>query len=298
MPARDRLEKEMILVLLQILEAGTPTRVEGAPMWLFVVEGAASAERDGKLRVGRFDLDRLRADWKDLDTERVADHWHLFAHDHHWISFSTPGAKRSFLVKLDRSLKQAGLWKITDGEVITNDHFLAAESDGVALAHFLPGHGHRVYRIGLDGRIRSKIDVGGGPYRHSNGSSSIPSDAGHTIFATETLDPSRRSAVSLLEIDRDWKPRSMRKLLDEDAHVAMASGARIGDRLVVVARVRKPAPGPSDDGAIVRYVLSAEGKVLSRDVVADRGNRPHLSVAGDRVVIAWDGMIRVDRVRK
>ncbi len=333
----------LLLAALQdpIIEPVKPnTRVEGASLWLFAVDDgtarvAVSAENTRSLLIGRLDLDdsRPRPSWQEAagarDTEglSIADHWHVFAHDHHWLSFSTGPAQVSYLVKLDKDFRRIGLWKVADhekasdtahrGGLPTNDHFLIAEPEGVAVGHFLPGHGHRVFRFDKSGRLQGKIDVGGGKFRHSNGSSVLATESGYQILATEFLNFVQQGGVLFLDTDRDWNPKSARLALDEERkNIAMASGVRLPTgHLILNAKVcsnayprgQRPPPPPKeqkglapDDGSIVRYVLSPEGKVLGKTLLAERGCRPHTLLRGDLLITTWDGAgltVRVDRIR-
>jgi len=311
------------------LEPWKPARRVDAPLWLFPVaddEGTIvlSSENTRHLRVATTDLENLRIRWKDAagseDTagQNISDHWHIFAHGHHWLSFSTGSAQQSYLLKLDKNLKRVGLWPLSNQKGLpTNDHFLVAEPDGVAVGHFRPGYGHRIFRFDKEGKPRGTVDVGGGAYRHGNGSSAIPLQGGYRILATETLNMVQQGGVFFLETDANWKPKASKLVIDEDRkNVAMASGIVLESGYTILhARVCDKAcprgempPPPSkdqkglapDDGAIVRYVISPERKIVSREELAERGNRPHTTLVGDLLITTWDGQgttLRVDRVR-
>lgn len=276
-----------LLACLQQLEPESPAaRVEGAGMWLFVVDGPVlSMERDQKLFIGR---QGKKVDWKEV-ASGIADHWHIFAHGHHWISCSAPSARQLRLLQLDGAFKKVREVELETGSLPTNDHFLVADGDGVAVGVFDPGRGHRVFRVG-----RGEVDLGGGKHRHSNGSSAIPVKDGFLLFASETLNPAQPSRVFLMEFDAAWKITSSRTLIEEPkTHVSMASGAKLDDgTLVVVARVG------GEDGAIVRYI---SGK---REVLEEKGaNRPHVVRIGDQLYTTWDvrgggAKLQIDRVRK
>ena len=325
------------------------TRVKGASLWLFPVEDGSeqvmfSSENTRDLLAGRADLRSLDVKWKkvagmkDTGGANIADHWHVFAHDHHWLSFSTGKARKSYLLKLDKNLQRKGLWKVADGEEFasrkrggrgpggnrepsgmpTNDHFLVAEPEGVAVGHFYPGYGHRVFRFDIQGRLKEKVDVGDGKYRHGNGSSVIPLKSGYLILATETLNPRAQGGILFILTDADWKPLSIRRVIDEEGkNVAMASGIRLSDGYVILAARVIPDASPrgertqppagqkrqmKDDGAIVRYVISPGGKILSREVLLEKGgNRPHTVLKGDLLLTSWDGRglwLRVDRISR
>jgi hypothetical protein len=309
--------------------------VEGAPLWLFAVADgskstvAVSAERSQEILIGRLPLARpsSRVRWKvvagrkDTGGVGIADHWHIFAHDSHWISFSTARANQSYLLKLDRSFVRQGLWTVARGErrMPTNDHFLVAEKDGVAVGHFLPGYGTRLFRFDRRGRLRAKIDLGGGRYRHGNGSSAYRSAGGHLLLASEHLNMVAQGSVLWIEADSQWALKSVKTLLEEKrAHIAMPSGVRLNSGYWIIhARVCsgayprgvRPPPAPPrsdgrmapDDGAIVRYLISPKGAVVSRRVLVDKGgNRPHTALVGNRLITTWDGRggakIRIDKV--
>ena len=332
------------LVLTASLPAQVPglrvesenTRIDGASLWLFAIDDgsstdvAVSSEHNGRILVGRLDPRRpgRRVDWQEVasaaDTAgmRIADHWHLFAHGHHWLAFSTDRGKVSYLLQLDRRFRRRGLWKVADhethrhgGEVPTNDMFAVAEPDGIAVGHFLPGHGNRIFRFTTDGKPRESIDIGGGRYAHANGASALPHDEGFTLLAPDTLAPDVECRVSRIEFDADWNPRSIQRLIDEPrTGAAMPSAVWIAeDRLLLHARIRtgvsprrrdrgrRPGGGahPSDEGSIVRFLFDENGQELARETIAERGNRPHTILWGSRVLTTWDGeglRLRVDRL--
>ena len=225
-----------------------------------------------------------------------AKHWLLFAHNHHWIAFSTSRAQVSYLLKLNRRFRRKGLWKVADhethrngAEVQTNDMFAVAEPDGIAIGHLLPGHGHRIFRFTTDGKLRETIDIGGRRRAHANGASALPHDSGYTLFAPETLAPDIESRVSRIEFDTDWRAQSIKRLIDEPrTNAVMPSAVWIAeDRLLLHARVRtgasprrrdrghRPGAGanPSDVGPIVRFLFNEKGRDLARETLADGGNR-------------------------
>jgi hypothetical protein len=318
---------------LTITKVTGPTKLSDGALWLFAVPDggdsvALSAEQHQALVVGRLDVRRPShpVEWrvalagKELGAPGIADHWHMFAHGAHWIVVSTGGG--SFLLKLDRDFRRLGLFRVAPasrpgpGGVPTNDMFLVAESDGVAVGHFLPGFGHRMYRFDQNGTPRDPVDFGGGPYRHANGASAERTAGGFLVFAPLTLNPLMYSSIRVIQADADWQPSNKFEPIAEDdmnivmpSSVALPSGYRI-----VHARVRalggeqrEPGPAherrPMDDGMIVRYVLDPSFRVVSRETVAPRGaNRPHTALFGDLLLTTWDGdgavWLRVDRVSK
>lgn len=272
------------LACLQLEEDTPATRIEGAALWLFVVEGpVVSAERDGKLWIGRLEK---KVDWKEV-TSGVADHWHVFAHGHHWISCSAPSARKLRVLQLDTSFKKVREVELATGELPTNDHFLVAEPEGVAVGVFHPGQGHRIFRID-----QGEVEIGGGKYRHSNGSSAIPVKGGFLLLASETLAPTQPSRVFRMDVDADWKITGSKTLIEEaNVNVSMVSGGMVGDELIVVARVG------GEDGAIVRYAF---GK---REVLEEKGaNRPHVALIDGKLYTTWDtrggAKLRIDRVKR
>lgn len=304
------------------------TLLERGAMWLFVVEDdqgrlISSCERGQRIHVGVLDLSGRtpRVTWEAVETpEPVADHWHVFAHGRHWLSCSTPGAKRSHLIALDTALRRAGSWKVADeekagrGGIPTNDHFLVAEPEGVAVGHFLPGHGHRVFRFAKDGTPRGTVDIGGGGFRHANGSSANPVEDGFALWASQTLAPNQPGVVTWIQVSRDWETTSRRATIEVDrANLSMPSAVRCasGEWIVHLRQISDlaggpaPRPGgamPADMGDIVRYVVDEDGSIAGREVIAEgEFARPHALLARDRLLTTWDGdggvWIRVDRVR-
>lgn len=323
-----------LCALLQdpILEPERPnTLVEGASLWLFPVDDgtgdlAVSAENTKSLLLGRLDpgASALRPAWReaassqDAGGSNIADHWHIFAHDHHWLSFSNSAARRCTLIKLDRGFKRVGTWTVYEGPGMpTNDHFLVAEPEGVAVGIFRPGFGHRVFRFDRDGKSLGRIDVGGGRFAHGNGSSAIATPKGFRIVATETLNMAQQGGILLIDTDANWKPQSAKLVIDEDRkNVAMGVANPLATgHLAITARVcsnayprgTMPPPPPEDqkrlapdDGAIVRWLLAPDGRILSRTELSEKGVRPHTALVGNRLITTWDGgglHLRIDRIR-
>jgi hypothetical protein len=309
-----------------------PSRsLAGAKLWLFPIDDgntelALSAESDGKLLMGRLDVINPNAtvSWRtvagptDTGGIPIADHWHIFAHGYHWLVFSVAGDSASYLLKLDRDFQRVALLPVGHTDGPTNDMFLVAEPDGVAVGHFAPGYGHTVHRFDMQAKKTGQVRIGGGAFTHANGSSAIPVGGGYLLFSSETLNPSVTSAVRLIRFDASWRPVNVRAVLDEDGtNAAMATAVRLDSGYTIVhLRVRTgvstrqktpsaPQPGslmPDDSGALVRLVLAPDGTIVSREtLVSDGTNRPHTTLVGDLLITAWDenGVVRlrVDRVQ-
>ena len=300
-------------------------------MWLFAVDDgspqlALSAESDGKLLMGRLNVSDPGASvsWQtvagpaDTGGVSIADHWHIFAHGFHWLVFSVAGDSASYLLKLDRDFQRVALLPVGHTDGPTNDMFLVAEPDGVAVGHFAPGYGHTVHRFDMQAKKTGQVRIGGGVFTHANGSSAIPVEGGYLLFSSETLNPSATSAVRLVQFDASWRPVSVRAVLDEDGtNATMATAVRLDSGYTIVhLRVRTgvsprqkvpsaPQPGslmPDDSGALVRLVLAPDGTIVSREtLVSGGGNRPHTTLVGDLLITAWDedglARLRVDRIR-
>jgi hypothetical protein len=310
------------------LEKSTEHTVAGASLWLFAIDDgsrqvAVSAEEDQQVMLGRLDPQNPTrpVDWRvaiskaDASGRGVADHWHIFAHGVHWIAYSVPGDQDSYLATFDKDFKRTNLVTIdTSGNVPTNDMFLVAEKDGVAVGHFLPGQGHKIFRFDKNAKPKGTVDVGGGQYSHTNGSSAEMTENGFIIFATETLAPDAEGGVKKIVTDSNWKPSSATNLLRESGkNIVMASSASLGNGYRVVhARVREgaksgppsqptPGPLPDDSGAIVRYVISPDDKVVSQEVLVSEGaNRPHTLLVNNLLITTWDSKsgvkLRIDKV--
>jgi hypothetical protein len=309
----------------------TPMSIPGAKVWLFAVDGGSprltvSAESDGKLLMGRLDVTDPGAtvSWQtvagpaDTGGMPIADHWHIFAHGCHWLVFSVAGDSASYLLKLDKDFQRLALVPVGHTDGPTNDMFLVAEPDGVAVGHFTPGYGHTIHHFDVKANQTGQVRIGGGIYTHANGSSAIPVDAGYLVFATETLNPAATGAVKLIRFDASWQPVDVRPVLDEDsANAAMATAVRLDSGYTIVhLRVRAgvsprqkepaaPQPGsllPDDSGALVRLVLAPDGTIISRETLVSIGaNRPHTTLVNNLLVTTWDEtgtvLLRVDRIQ-
>jgi len=305
--------------------------IAGAKVWLFAVDDgnpllAVSAESDGKLIMGRLDISDPAASvsWQtvagpaDTGGVSIADHWHIFAHGYHWLVFSVAGDSASYLMKLDKDFQRLAVVPVGHTNGPTNDMFLVAEPDGVAVAHFAPGCGHTVHRFDVTAKKTAQVRIGGDKFTHANGSSAIPMDGGYLVFASETLNPAVTSAVRLIQFDASWRPVNIRTVLDEDGtNASMATAVRLDSGCIIVhLRVRTgvsprqkapaaPQPGsilPDDSGALVRLVLAPDGAIVNRETLVSEGtNRAHTTLVGDLLVTTWDETgtvrLRVDRVR-
>jgi hypothetical protein len=307
-----------------------PRSLPGAGTWLFAVDDdrpqlALSAESDGRLLMGRLDVTDPGAtvSWQtvasaaDTGGAPIADHWHIFAHGYHWLVFSIAGDSASYLLKLDKDFKRLAIVPVGHTDGPTNDMFLVAEPDGVAVGHFAPGYGHTIHRFDVQLKKTGQVRIGGGSFTHANGSSAIPVEGGYALFASETLNPSVTGAVRLINCDSSWRPVNVRAVLDEEGtNAVMATAVRLDNgyaivhlrvRTGVASRQKAPSPQsgpllPDDSGALVRLVLAPDGTIVSREtLVSDGTNRAHTTLVGDRLVTTWDEngtvRLRVDRVQ-
>jgi len=313
-----------------IVSVLAPRTISGAGVWLFAIDDgspqlALSAESDGKLLMGRLNATDPSAtiSWQtvaspsDTGGPPIADHWHIFAHDYHWMVFSVAGDSASYLLKLDKDFKRLAIVPVGHTDGPTNDMFLVAEPDGVAVGHFVPGFGHTVHRFDLQLKKTGQVRIGGGTFTHTNGSGAIPLEDGYLVFATESLNPTVTSAVRAIRFDSSWRPVSIKPVFDEDGtNAVMATAVRLASGYTIVhLRVRagvsprqkipsaQPSPLPADDsGALVRLVLSPDGMTVSKEtLVASGTNRVHTTLAGDLLITTWDEAgtvrLRVDRIQ-
>ncbi len=305
--------------------------IAGAKVWLFTIDDGnpqlvVSAESDGKLIMGRLDISdpAAQVSWQtvagpaDAGGLSIADHWHIFAHGYHWLVFSAAGDSASYLMKLDTDFQRLVIVPVGHSDGPTNDMFLVAEPNGVAVGHFAPGYGHTVHRFNTRADKTGQVRIGGSQFTHSNGSSAIPMDAGYLVFATETLNPSATSAVRVIQFDASWRPVDLSPVMDEDGmNAAMATAVRLDSGYTIVhLRIRTgvsprqelpsaPQPSsllPDDSGALVRIVLAPDGTISSKEILVSEGaNRAHTTLVGDLLVTTWDETgtvyLRVDRVK-
>ena len=297
--------------------------IAGAQLWLFAIDDgnpqlAISAESDGQLLMGRLDVTNpdTSVSWQtvasstDTGGVSIADHWHIFAHGYHWLVFSVAGGSASYLLKLDKDFLRLAIVPVGHTDGPTNDMFLVAEPDGVAVGHFTPGYGHTVHRFDVQANKSGEVRIGGGIFTHANGSSAIPVEGGYLLFASETLNPSVTSAVRLIQCDTTWNPVNVSTVFDEDGtNAVMPTAVRLDSGYYIVhLRVRtgvSPQTGSlllDDSGAMVRLVLTPDGTIFSREtLVSDGTNRAHTTLVGDLLVTTWDETgtvhLRIDRVQ-
>jgi len=304
-----------------------PRNIPGVQVWLFAVDDgnpnlALSAESDGRLLMGRLDMTNPNAvvSWQtvagpaDTGGASIADHWHIFAHGYHWLVFSVAGDSASYLLKLDKDFRRLALVAIGHTDGPTNDMFLVAEPDGVAVAHFAPGYGHTIHRFDMQAKKIEQVRIGGGTSTHANGSSAIPVEGGYLLFSSETLNPLVTSAVRLIQFDASWRPINISVVFDEiGTNAVMPTAVRLATGYIVVhLRIRtgvsprgeapQGTPQGNDSGALLRLVLAPDGTIVSREtLVSSGGNRPHTTLLGDLLVTTWDETgtvrLRVDHVQ-
>lgn len=288
--------------------------VEGASMWLFAVNDgeedlALSSETNGAVQMARMNVEgELTSEWttvadsKDVDGQKIADHWHVYNEGYHWIVFSVTSAEKSYLLKLDKNFERVFLKTVaTKGP--TNDMFAVAGEEVIYIGHFLPGTGHTIYEMDLDGNVVGIKAIGGGEFLHSNGASAVATEDGFTIFAGETMNFLVQSALVRLDYSIGWFEDWNFTLVDEEnTNISMTSAVLWGDQWIVTARVRTDATSEpsvqaqnggglqSDGGQIWRFVFDGLGKELSREVLysGDDANRPHMELKDDLLITTWD----------
>ena len=305
--------------------------IEGAKLWLFAVDDgnsqlAVSAESDGKLIMGRLDVTNPAASvfWQtvagpaDTGGVSIADHWHIFAHGYHWLVFSVAGDSTSYLLKLDKDFQRLSLVPVEHTDGPTNDMFLVAEPDGVAIAHFAPGYGHTLHRFDPQANKTGQVRIGGGKFIHANGSSAIPVDSGYLAFTSETLNPSATGAVRVIRFDTSWRPIDVSPVIDEDGtNAAMATAIRLDSGYTIVhlrsrtgvsprqkvpSALQPGSPLPDDSGALMRLVMAPDGTIVSSETLVSEGtNRVHTTLVGALLVTTYDETstvrLRVDSIQ-
>jgi hypothetical protein len=323
-------------------------QVNGANIWLFAVpddEGRVmlSTEKNQEIWMAEFDLNNPEQApvWEqmvsksELGGEGVADHWHTFAHGYHWIVFSQPTADSAYMMKIDSDLNRLELKHIVDryplteddGPLffnstdtafqVTNDMFLIEEPDGVAAAFFLPGIGHKLFRMDTDLNIIETKNIGGGLLSHGNGSSAILTDDGFSVLAADTIVQQMQSGVRLLKYDFDWEFVEEIDLVNFDEQsIGMTSGAYLDDGSFVLQTRTNPEssargetlPPPSgttneDGGYVTRYLFDSQFNLASIDYLYEKINahRVHTSLIGNLLLTTWDTIgqttIRIDEIQ-
>lgn len=300
--------------------------VDGASMWLFAINDgeedlALSTETNGEIRMARMDTEGERtSEWitvansKDVGGQKIADHWHVTSGGYHWIVFSVTSAEESYLLKLDKNFERVFLKPVaTKGP--TNDMFAVADEGSIYIGHFLPGTGHTIYEVDLDGNVVDIKTIGGDEFLHSNGASAVATEDGFTVFAGETMNFLAQSTLMRLDYSIGWFEDWNFTLVDEEnTNISMASAVQWGDQWIVTARVRTDATSASslqvqdesglqsDGGQIWRFVFDGLGKELSREVLysGDDANRPHMELKDDLLITTWDttghSVLRIESV--
>lgn len=288
--------------------------VDGASMWLFAINDGEedlvlSTETNGEIRMARMNTEgNLTSEWttvansKDVGGQKIADHWHVYNEGYHWIVFSVTSAEESYLLKLDKNFERVFLKPVaTKGP--TNDMFAVAGEEVIYIGHFLPGTGHTLYEVGLEGTVVDIKTIGGGEFLHSNGASAVATEDGFSIFAGETMNFLAQSALVRLDYGIGWFEDWNFTLVDEEnTNISMTSAVQWGDQWIVTARVRTDATSmptaqaqdggdlQSDGGQIWRFVFDGLGKELSREVIHSGydANRPHMELKDDLLITTWD----------
>ena len=220
---------------------------------------------------------------------------------------------------MDKNFQRLALVPVGHTDGPTNDMFLVAEPDGIAVAHFAPGYGHTVHRFDVQTKKIGQVRIGGGRFAHANGSSAIAVEGGYLVFSSETLNPLVTSAVRLIRFDASWLPVDVQPVYDEDGtNAVMATAVRLANGYTIVhLRIRtgasprqkapssqpaQPSPMGDDSGALVRLVLAPDGTIAKKETMVPSGtNRAHTTLLGDLLVTTWDetgaAFLRVDRVQ-
>ena len=316
------------------------SRVDGVPIWLFPVydgqdEIVLSGESGDTIRMARYEIGSdptavrtwtTVADTNTTGGDGIADHWHIFTHDYHWIVFSTDSANTSYLLKIDTdfnvvdSTVVVDQYEITDalGQLTfipTNDMFMVETDDGVAVAYFWPGIGHKLFLFDTSLEQAGTAEIGGGAYTHGNGSSALHVGDEYWVFAGETLNNVAHSPLQLLKFDGQWNQVSEEELVNEErTNLAFTSAvildngtmiihSRIDDEAYPEGELPPPPDGTrTDDRAgIVRYVISADGELLDREILVESdAHRPHTELVDDYLITTWDTVgstyLRVDQI--
>lgn len=321
--------------------------IDGASLWLFAVPDdqnqiVLSTESNGSIKMAKFDINNptQKPDWKtvvsnsDINGKGVADHWHEFANGYHWIAFSISEATTGYALKVDRDLNKVKLAKIADkitlkeGEVPmvnpmnpylpTNDMFLVPEDNGVTAGFYLPGTGHRLFRLDSDLNLKENKDIGGGNYVHGNGSSAQKVTGGFNLLAVDNMNMFQQGGLNLIKFDSNWEVQSKTTLVDIDkTNIGMASGVYTDKgTLIINARVYESAypkgemPPPADPnaplaqdgGKIKRFVFDSNYNLISTEEIYSQGdaNRPHTSLVGEKLLTTWDAggktYLKIDKI--
>lgn len=297
-----------------ITEVTAPTSLPDGATWLFFVDDgqeqlAVSTEAGQAIQLGRFDpaSPTSTIDWQtvvsatDTGGQAIADHWHIFAHDYHWIAFSTSGATRSYLLQLTSDFERVALTEVAQNDTAgnatdlpTNDMFLVAEDAGVTVGHFYPGYGHKLYRFNTSAELVDTTTIGGGNYTHGNGASAYQTDTGFVMFAPSDLNPATASPLYKITFDTDWEPTNIATIIEaDDTDFAMGSAALLADGSYII-HARKldnvsTHTGNDDSGSIVQYRFASNDALVDSTVIVDAGaNRPHTIQMDNDLYLTYD----------
>ena len=331
----------------------TTVEVNQAPIWLFPVvdDGGQiylSAEGGGGIKIAKVSMAELEGankkispTWKtvispeQIGGESVADHWHIFAHDRHWIVFSTQKATVGRLLVLSKDLDQLALITLVNEMALiedevpfvgpggsflpTNDMFLVEGSSSVHIGFFLPGTGHRLFGVDLSYTPSPNVDIGGKSYTPGNDASALRTANGYLALVPDTINALAYSALHAIQFDNDWTPVCRVELVGmAKTSLSMPSAVflDIGE-LVIHSRLRpdahakgeRPPPPKSgsplqtiDNTQVWRFVIGANGVVKQQQAIDGIGPafRPHTTVVGNRLLTAWDRVghtyLRVDSI--
>lgn len=217
--------------------------VDGCVGWLFAVDYGDGTKVAVSAALGDNQLGILTLDptvshstgplsWTNLTDafglELAGDHWHVYAHHRHWISFATGSQFSQYLWLAE--IEQIGdddfslirlldvVKGMTSDSGPTNDHWMVDMANGVAVAVFAStGAGSRWLHIlnrgvsaDSDTEISGNVDPA---LSHSNGGSAIrePFDGGVApgeihIFAPSTLSPQYASVIHHFVTDATLEP--------------------------------------------------------------------------------------------
>ncbi|AJM92713.1 hypothetical protein NPIRD3C_1501 [Nitrosopumilus piranensis] len=314
------------------------TAVYGTDLWLFPVvddsQGLVlSAETNGEIIMSRVDPLNPPSfgspSWTTVATsvdsggENIADHWHVFAHGYHWISFSTASAKKCFLLKLDSNFNRIGKFSVYSSRnskgfpnTVTNDHFLVEEKNGIAVALFQ--HGDKS-STGKPRMIICKFGING----IGKGVKTVPADSHHNYsnggtaylqtgrcpahvspcfmaFMPEKIVETVEGSLIHLIVDKKWQITSSSKILQKTGHnYSMSSMVywknNFGILTVKDYNLKKKVKFPSGAN-IMRYVVDGKFKQYGKKtIVLGNAHRPHTTLYSTKtrrkmnfLITCWD----------
>ncbi len=315
------------------------TTVTDAHLWLFPVvddyQGLVlSAEGNGGIIVSRIDpLDTASfgspswttvASTADTGGENIADHWHIYAHGYHWISFSTTSANKCFLLKMDMDFNRIGLYTAYTNKTfksiqnaVTNDHFLVEEKKGVAIALFQ--HGDKsstgkprmiVKRFTSNGGSKAtKFVPADSPNSYSNGGSAYlqtgrcPAHISpcFMIFVPEKIDETVKGDLIHLIADKNWQVKSSSKILSNVGFNYSMSSMGYWKNNFAMLTVKKSSvirsASSASGGKIMRYVVDGNFKKYNTKTISfGYSHRPHTVLYSKRtrrkltdyLITCWD----------